>query len=62
MSALLLSMRQRFNFIRAQKAESAELENFEVANFSYYQMIKKSLLIRSSFAPGLELLGLIVLI
>lgn len=61
MASILLEIRKRFEFIRAQKGEAAELEKFEELNRSYYKNIVGSIFIRSAFAPGLELLGFLML-
>lgn len=53
----VLDIRERFSFIRSQKGEEREKENFEVLNKSYYRMIRRSILIRSAFAPMLEFIG-----
>lgn len=61
MASAVLEMRKRFEFIRAQAGEKAELERFHVLNQGYYKNIVRSILIRSAFAPGLELLGFLML-
>lgn len=57
---LVLELRQRKYFIRAQKGEGREFQRFEEANKSYFEMIKKSLLVRASFAPAMEFIGFTV--
>jgi len=57
MSATILDLRERFGFIRAQQAETLEGQRFEQLNQRYFTTIRKSILIRSAFAPGLEWLG-----
>ena len=61
MASAVLEMRKRFEFIRAQGGERAELERFQTLNQGYYRNIVRSILIRSAFAPGLELLGFLML-
>lgn len=55
----VLDLRARFDFIRAQNGEARERERFEAINAAYYRMIRGSILLRSVFAPLLELLGFI---
>lgn len=57
MASLLLGMRQRFAFIRAQQGERWEQQRFDRVNRGYLQTIRRSLLLRALFAPGLEFLG-----
>lgn len=61
MASAVLEMRKRFEFIRAQRGEQAEIERFQALNQSYYKNIVRSIFIRSAFAPGLELLGFLML-
>jgi subfamily B ATP-binding cassette protein MsbA len=56
-SASLLDLRARFDFIRAQRGETLESERFNRLNNRYFEAIKKSIFVRSAFAPGMELLG-----
>ncbi len=53
----LLELRKRLSFIRAQQGESFEIKRFYEINDSYYQEVKKSIFIRASFAPSIELMG-----
>ncbi len=57
MAGMLLEQRARFDFIRAQQGESREIARFSRANQRYYDMIRRSIFVRSAFAPGLEWLG-----
>jgi len=59
-SSFVLDVRSRFNFIYAQNATNLEISRFEKLNDSYYGKIRKSILIRSSFAPMVELFGFAV--
>lgn len=58
-AAAVLDLRGRFDFIRAQGGEARERERFAQLNKSYYRMIRRSILIRSTFAPLLELVGFV---
>ena len=58
-SSLILSLRERFDFIRGQSGEAAEKAAFLRLNQGYLSYIKKSLLIRSGFAPWLEFIGIL---
>jgi subfamily B ATP-binding cassette protein MsbA len=58
--ATVLDIRTRFKFVRAQHGEATELARFEKLNQSYYRFIRRSILLRSSFAPGLEFFGFAV--
>ncbi len=59
-SAITLSVRERFDFIRAQHGERRELDWFSRHNDNYYRMVKKSILVRSAFAPMMELIGVLI--
>lgn len=59
-AAIVLNIRERFEFIRAQRGEARELDWFRTSNDSYYRMIRKSILIRSAFAPMMELVGFVI--
>lgn len=56
-SKTVLDIRKRFEFIRAQGGERREIERFENLNQAYYQAMRKSIFLRSIFAPGLEFCG-----
>ncbi|MBI2602784.1 MAG: ABC transporter ATP-binding protein [Deltaproteobacteria bacterium] len=58
---LILDMRKRFEFIKAHAGECREQERFTEANNEYYHFIRKSILLRSAFAPILEFLGFAIL-
>jgi ABC-type multidrug transport system fused ATPase/permease subunit len=55
----ILELRKRFLFIRAQQGEALEEQRFHEINNAYYQDVKKSILIRASFAPCIELMGFV---
>jgi subfamily B ATP-binding cassette protein MsbA len=56
-AAFVLDIRQRFVFIRAQGGEERELGRFEDRNENYYRSIRRSILLRSAFAPAIEWVG-----
>lgn len=60
LAAAVLDVRNRFEFIRAHHAEDAEQVHFDRRNLKYYDMIRKSILLRSAFAPGLEFIGVAI--
>lgn len=60
LAAAVLDIRARFDFIRAQGGEALERERFAKLNNAYYRMIRQSIMVRSAFAPVLELLGFVV--
>lgn len=60
MAALLLEIRGRFEFMRAQHGEGRDLGRFESLNHSYFAKIIRSVFVRSSFAPALEFLGFLI--
>ncbi|MEZ4741238.1 MAG: ABC transporter ATP-binding protein [Bdellovibrionota bacterium] len=60
-ASCVLNIRRRFLFIRSQHGEVKEKEKFEDFNESYYSSIRNSILLRSSFAPGLEFFGFLLL-
>lgn len=57
MAGAVLDLRRRFEFIRAQHGEELERQSFWKLNQGYYLMIRRSILLRSLFAPTLEFLG-----
>ncbi len=57
MSGFILSLRKRYPFIQAQQSQSYEIKLFERLNDKYYHTIKKSIFLRSTFSPGLEMFG-----
>jgi ABC-type multidrug transport system fused ATPase/permease subunit len=57
LAAAFLDLRARFDFIRAQHGEAREKERFDALNVRYYRMIRRSILVRSAFAPVLEFVG-----
>jgi len=59
-SAVTLSLRERFDFIRAQHGERRECDWFEMHNQRYFRLVKRSILIRSAFAPMMELIGVLI--
>jgi|LauGreDrversion4_2_1035121.scaffolds.fasta_scaffold03876_2 subfamily B ATP-binding cassette protein MsbA len=56
-AASLLDFRSRFDFIRSQQGESVEKSSFHAVNRAYYAMIRRSIMVRSAFAPVLEFFG-----
>ena len=60
MAAAILDMRGRFDFIRAQRGEAREKAHFAAMNLAYFRMIRRSILVRSAFAPVLEFGGFVV--
>lgn len=59
LAAMVLEIRTRFDFIRAQGAEDFELARFQARNGAYYKMIRRSLAVRAFFAPSIELAGFV---
>ncbi len=59
-AAAVLDIRRRFSFIRAQHGEKREEERFATMNNAYYRAIRRSLFVRSAFAPAVEFLGFAV--
>jgi len=53
----ILEIRKRFPFIRAQQGREVEEARFHLMNQAYYQGVRKSILLRASFAPMVELIG-----
>lgn len=60
MASAILDTRLRLLFIRSQEGERREIEFFRRLNLHYFNTIKRSILMRSAFAPGVELLGFTV--
>jgi len=60
MAAAILDLRNRFDFIRTQSGEGVEYERFDSLNRAYYDVMRRSILIRSAFAPALELTGFFI--
>ena len=59
-AAAILDFRSRFDFIRSQQGESVERASFNLINLNYYRMIRRSIMVRSAFAPVLEFVGFCV--
>lgn len=59
-ATFVLDIRQRFVFIRAQGGEQREYERFKERNENYYRSIRKSILLRSAFAPMIEWVGFVL--
>ncbi len=57
MADAVLDIRQRFGFIRAHRSKDVELKTFQEINNLYFHTVKKSLFVRSAFAPAMEFLG-----
>lgn len=57
MSGRILSLRQRFVFIRAQGGEKREAELFKELNDDYLKMIRESIFLRAIIGPGMEFIG-----
>lgn len=57
MADLILEIRRRFEFIRAQGGEERDFSRFSLANENYFKFIKKSLFVRAIFAPIMEFIG-----
>lgn len=57
LAAAILDLRNRFDFIRAQGGEKRELEHFGSVNAAYFKMVRRSIMVRSAFAPVMELIG-----
>ena len=57
LAALTLSLRTRFDFIYASHGTEWERRNFDKVNTRYFNYVRKTLLLRSVFAPALELFG-----
>lgn len=61
MAQLLLEMRSRFEFIKAQKGEGFEVKRFAEYNEGYFKYMRRSLPIRSLFAPMIEWTGVMLI-
>lgn len=57
MAGAVLDLRARFEFVRSQGGEGRERERFGSLTQSYFEMMRRSLIIRSAFSPVLEFLG-----
>jgi ABC-type multidrug transport system fused ATPase/permease subunit len=57
---MLLGIRERFRFMRAQHGESLECEMFAERNHQYLKMMTGSIFVRSIVAPGMEWFGFIL--
>lgn len=55
-----LNVRVRFGLIRAEQGEAFEFKRFDGILQSYYRMIRRSLFLRSTLGPGMELFGYLV--
>jgi subfamily B ATP-binding cassette protein MsbA len=57
LASIVLGIRGRFRYMRAQHGEELEVRKFHDKNVSYLKMMTGSIFIRSLIAPGMELLG-----
>jgi subfamily B ATP-binding cassette protein MsbA len=57
LASMVLGIRGRFRYMRAQHGEELEVRRFHDKNLSYLKMMTGSIFIRSLIAPGMELLG-----
>jgi subfamily B ATP-binding cassette protein MsbA len=57
MAGSILDLRARFEFVRSQGAEGLEAERFGRLTRGYFEMMRRSLLLRAAFSPLLEFLG-----
>jgi ABC-type multidrug transport system fused ATPase/permease subunit len=57
MAGSVLDLRARFEFVRSQGAEAREAERFGRLTRGYFEMMRRSLLLRAAFSPLLEFLG-----
>lgn len=59
-TAKLLDIRKRFEFIKSQEGEQLESDDFSRHNQNYYRSIRRSIFIRSGLSPGSEFVGIII--
>ena len=60
LARMILDLRKRFEFIKSQQGERYEATIFDQHNEKYYLSIRKSIFIKSSFAPIVESAGFIL--
>lgn len=60
LSGLILDLRSRFGFMKAQHAEGFEERVFGEANDRYLQMMNSSIFIRALITPAMEWVGVVV--
>jgi ATP-binding cassette, subfamily B, bacterial MsbA len=60
MASAVLGMRERFRFMKGQKAEEFERRLFEKSNDTFLRMIQSSLFIRSLVTPAMEWTGFVI--
>lgn len=56
----LLSIRERFRFVRAQQGEGFERGQFAKRNLAYLKMMNGSIFLRAIVAPGMEWVGFLL--
>jgi subfamily B ATP-binding cassette protein MsbA len=56
----LFEVRRRFEFMRAQGGEAWELSRFAKMNDRYLSSIRRSLLLRATYAPSVEFVGVVI--
>jgi ABC-type multidrug transport system fused ATPase/permease subunit len=59
LAGMLLGMRERFRFMRAQHGETLECQMFAERNRQYLKMMTGSIFVRSIVAPGMEWFGFV---
>lgn len=60
LAALLLGIRERFRYMRAQHGEAVEIAKYTERNRAYLAMMTGSIFIRSIVAPGMEWAGFLI--
>jgi subfamily B ATP-binding cassette protein MsbA len=60
LSGVLLGIRERFRFMRAQSGEAFEIAQFRRANDAYLNMMSGSIFLRALVAPGMEWVGFVI--
>ena len=60
LASMLLGIRERFRFMRAQQGEALECKMFAERNRQYLKMMTGSIFVRSIVAPGMEWLGFVL--
>ncbi len=59
-SARVMDLRQRFEFIRSQGGMALEMQKFADSSQAYYRAVRRSILVRTGLSPLSEFIGVVI--
>ena len=60
LSAHVLDLRKRFEFIRSQGGTALEMQKFTDSSYAYYRAVRRSILVRTALSPLSEFIGVVI--